>query len=105
MSVFFGVFVLHYVYFLLPTYMALTPVVEERHVVHHDDDTASSSAMLIVLLVAAALIVGFLLFALRAFPFNGANGATQSEIDVDLPNVPAVENNVNTPVDTDARDY
>lgn len=60
------------------------PVVEEHHVLHSDD--ASSAGLIAVLLVAAVLIIGFLLFAMRAFPFNAA-GTTGSDINVDLPAV------------------
>lgn len=59
-----------------------TPVVE--HHVSHDDDT-SSSALMIVLLVAAVLIVGFLLFVMRAFPFNAVPASDDTTIDVNLP--------------------
>lgn len=66
---------------------------DEYHVVHHDDD-ASASSMIAVLLIAAVLIIGFLLFAMRALPFAGQTG---SDIDVDLPNIttPDTTPNVN----------
>lgn len=63
--------------------MAYThPVTEEHHVVHSDD--ASSAGLIAVLLVAAVLIIGFLLFAMQAFPFNAAS-PSGTDIDVDLP--------------------
>lgn len=81
-----------YAYFFPSTHMATihtsSPVVEERHVVHSDDD-ASSAGMIAVLLIAAVLIIGFLLFAMQAFPFNA--GTAGSNMDINLPdvNVPA----------------
>lgn len=75
----------------LYTHMAIhtTTPVEERHVVHHDDD--SSAGMIAVLLVAAVLIIGFLLFAMQAFPFNAAGtGGANLNIDVPDVNMPAV---------------
>lgn len=74
-----------------------SPVIEERHIIHHDDDTSSS--MIAVLLIAAVLIIGFLLFAMRMYPFSAApadtsNGATQMDINIPA-NTPDV--NVNVP--------
>lgn len=63
--------------------MATYPVVEERHVVHHDD-TSSSGAMAAVLIVALLVIVGFVLFAMRAFSFGADN---TYDVNVDLPAV------------------
>jgi len=63
-----------------------SPVIEERHVIHHDDD--SSSSMIAVLLIAAVLIIGFLLFAMRAFPFESA-GTTRMDINLPDVNTPA----------------
>ena len=87
-------FVITYAYFLTTKHMAIQtgPVVEERHIVHHDDD-ASSAGMIAVLLVAAVVIIGFLLFAMRAFPFGAAGTAGTSNLDVNLPdiNVPATD--------------
>lgn len=82
-------FVITYAYFFPCTHMATihtsSPVVEERHVVHSSDD-ASSAGMIAVLLIAAVLIIGFLLFAMQAFPFNAA-GTAGSNMDIDLPDV------------------
>jgi hypothetical protein len=68
--------------------MAVThPVVEERHVVHSDD--TSSAGMLAVVLVAALVIIGFVLFMMRAFPFNAMAPAGTNDggnINIDLPN-------------------
>jgi hypothetical protein len=62
------------------------PVVDERHVVHHDTDSSSSANMIVMVLLIAMLVIGFLLFATRAFPFN-ATGNTRSNLDVNLPDV------------------
>jgi|GEM_PF-4759092 len=88
------------------------PAVAEDH--HVADSDASSSAMMAVLLVAAVLIIGFLLFAMRAFPFNNAGTANRT-IDITLPaaeapattpDSPAVNvNNTNTQPVTPGVDY
>ena len=63
--------------------MATYPVVEERHVVHHDD-SSSSAGMAAVLIVALLVIVGFVLFAMRAVSFGADN---TYDVNVDLPAV------------------
>lgn len=85
-------------YFLPTLVMAInsSPVIGERHVIHHDDD--SSSGMIAVLLIAAVLIIGFLLFAMRAFPFEAAGTPDNTtRMDINLPdvNVPATTPDVN----------
>ena len=67
----------------MATHIHTSPTVDERRVVH-DDDASSSVGMIAVLLIAALLIIGFLLFAMRAFPF-ATTGTTGSDIDVSLP--------------------
>lgn len=62
----------------------------ERDVHHGSDADASSAVTTIVAVLAVVLILGFVLYALQAFPFAANNGGTN--IDVDLPNVTAPAN-------------
>ncbi len=75
--------------------MATTHEYHQPVVEHHVHDTeGDSSALMIVLLVAAVLIVGFLLFVMRAFPFSAVGSASDRDIDVNLPSVETPNVNV-----------
>lgn len=60
------------------------PTVEEHHYHSDAEDGGSSAVTMIVLLLAVLLIVGFALFAFRAFPFSATGTNRGTDIQVDL---------------------